>query len=281
MTLYEQLTAIGAIVSPIVGVLTAFYLVQIDKRKERKKENKRVSLVRKSILEATKNLCKAIDAQGQLTNTYLDKIEENECNIYKFPLVVALKPIRFKEYLQTDIYKILTNLEKDQNDETHGLYNNFMTSIDAIDYKFNSMSELRNSTISKHNENLRTLNEVNGKMFNIVLKARVSTLQTDLEQNKNAILLYQNQVKKIRPAEYSDFKFFNETFVLPILQNKEEFVKKPLGFELFVLAVEGRNVVEKEADLVNSTVELLDGTLLELNDLKTILNKTIEKLEAF
>ena len=280
MTLYELMTAVGTLLGPIIGVLTAFYLVRADRRKETKKEAKRLSLVRRSLLEAVRHLSKAIENQNKGLKTYIEAIQQDETNIYRFPVVIAIKPNRFREFLQTDIYNILTKLETKQDEETHGIYNNFMTSIDTTEFLFNQLLELRQDTISKHSTNLKAINEINNKMFHVALAAR-SFPKTNGEKanTDNALAFYQKQLKTERKGNETDFDYYRNNFITPFVQQREDLTKSQLGLELFFIAVEGRNIADDEDHLIESTISLIEHTINGLNETKNILDRTASKLD--
>jgi hypothetical protein len=280
MTLYEFMTAIGTLLGPIIGVLTAVYLVRADRRKEIKKETKRISLVRRSLLEAVRHLSKAIESQINGLKYYISEIQKDEANTYRFPVVVAIKPNRFKEFLQTDIYNILTKLETRQDDETHGIYNQFMTSIDTTEFLYNQLTQLRQDTISKHSLNLKAINEINNKMFHVVLAAR-SLPKTNGEKvnTDKALQLYQSQLKTQRKETETDFDYYRNNFVTPFVQNKDELTKSHLGLELFFMSVEGKNIAGDEQHLLDSTINLVEHTIKGLSETKNILDKTANKLD--
>jgi len=280
MTLYELMTAVGTLIGPIIGVLIAFYLVRADRRKENRKETKRISLVRRSLLEAVRHLSKAVESQKNGLKTYIDAIQQDETNIYRFPVVIAIKPNRFKEFLQTDIYNILTKLETKQDEETHGIYNNFMTSIDTTEFLFNQLIQLRQDTIAKHSTNLEAINGINNKMFNVALAAR-SFPKTNGEKanTDNAQLFYQKQLKTVRKENETDFDYYRNNFVTPFVQQRDDLTKSSLGLELFFIAVEGRNIADDEDHLIESTISLIEHTINGLNETKSILDKTAAKFD--
>lgn len=279
MTAYELLTVLGTFLGPIIGVLTAVYLVRADRRKENKKEAKRISLVRHSLLEAVRHLIKAIDSQSHGLTQYSNAIKKDEANIYHFPVVIAVKPNRFREFLQTDIYNILTKLETENDEETHGIYNHLMTSIDTTEFLYNQLSQLRQDTISKHSNNLKKLSELNNKMFQKAIVAK-SLPKTNSEgaHTDNALVLYQTQLTtKVKEGE-TDFDYFENNFVNPFVAKRDELIKTPLGLELFFISVEGRNVVDDEKHLVESTISLINHTISGLSETKKILETTERKL---
>lgn len=279
MTAYELLTVLGTFLGPIIGVLTAVYLVRADRGKENKKEAKRISLVRHSLLEAVRHLIKAIDSQTSGLTQYSNAIKDDEAHIYQFPVVIAIKPNRFKEFLQTDIYNILTKLETESDEDTHGIYNHFMTSIDTTEFLYNQLSQLRQDTISKHSNNLKAISELNNKMFQKALVAK-SLPKTNSESSNTdkAMVLYQNQlITKSKEGE-TDFAYFENNFVKPFVAKRDDLIKTPLGLELFFISVEGRNIVDDEKHLVDSTISLINHTINGLTETKKILETTERKL---
>ncbi len=275
MTRFELLSIFGAFFGPITGVLTAFYLVKAEKNKEKRKEKKRISLVRNSLISGIENLSESIFRQEKAITKFIEDIKTDDSKIYRFPVIQSIKPIRFREFKQTDIYDILTDLESEVTENRKDVYNKFMDSIETTEFTFNQLLNFRNETISKYREIVKRISELNNQYFRLF-----SNQDPKLHKKEIAIEIYKSGLTKKITGDENDIDFFHNRFVEPFISKRNELLKSDFGAKIYFMATDGKQLTDDVDYLVKNTILLVNHNLNDLKQTQQILKETNEILKS-